>query len=101
MCQIRASTNGAFLAPNARALLAFKRVPFAPASPIAIRHAISRAVIARKIPPPTIRIRTPTRVVRKNRTTSASAITRVPVRDAIQRTSSTVAGVSSANATPL
>ncbi len=84
MFAVRASTCADRDAEKTRALRAFTGRPLAAASPIAIRQAISRAVMARMVAPPRMSATTPARVVTKNSRMSASATTLVWVRDSSQ-----------------
>ena len=101
MFVVRRSTGTARAAPNTSAPWAVRCRPFAAASPMAMRHAISSAVMPTRIAPPTTSDSMPGRVVRKNVAISVSATTAVPARAIAHRSSSTVTGVSSANETSL
>jgi hypothetical protein len=94
---VKRSTATACVAPNASASLAVNARPLAAAIPIAIRHAVSSAVIPTTSAPPRISVRIPTGVARKNVARSTSATTPPSAPDITERRSNSVAGVSTAN----
>jgi hypothetical protein len=101
MFAVSRSTGSARAAPNARASFAFMAPPLATAMPMAIRHAISRAVIPMMSAPPRTIVRIPIGRVKKNVAISTSAMTRPSASDITKRITNIVAGVSAANATTL
>ncbi len=101
MCAVRRNTFNACAAPNRNAPLPLQATPRAVPRPMAIRHAVSRAVIAAISEAPRTSVAIPTGVVKKNSAMSTSATTRldVPARNPCK--SKVVAGMSTAKANAL